>query len=568
MALLWPLAGEELKRLRREALDPVVLSCGLRKARHLRPLRSRHEPSTKDQEETKAVARRVDLLKWHLVTGEDARITKEAKMNRTKIPMNVQPQDRSHSWLHFGDAIRVVLPGLDEDSVDICLCTCVRPGIAPQVGPHEARPTDAAQEEQRLAQDLTAWGRRAIDFVAITGADGSTVDRRSAWTIYRANEMDGFLDAKVHYGQALLLGQPETAEDPQKEVLLSCEAPSRNGGIGAAYQVMGRFCGFGHAAQGRRSWNTIFMLVPVGPLRMGDVVDVAMGVRIVPLSPYSYLHGPRQLQAMYFGLPNRVGRGCVSRALKLADGREELLVHAPGTPQDEEGWWDAEWLLQPLMLPPEPCVVEPRMTEFARWDRLRSAILERLLARQEAKLAQGAIVHGSWVSAQDRILPKKHEPNLLPPTADAPVPLTDQILVGKSFVASTFQSSYGLYLSDEDMQLLVRRFQPESAELFVCDEPVVNVDLFLDAVRGETSIGRSRTLDQLYTLLLKQVPTVGRAVKIGDSQRERLSIFKCAKSLARWENQHSASRLAGFSFISSGLAATVPLHGEKMQTRV
>lgn len=65
--------------------------------------------------------------------------------------------------------------------------------------------------------------------------------------------------------------------------------------------------------------------------------------------------GPRQLQAMYFGMPNRVGRGCVSRALKLADGREELLVHAPGTPQDEEGWWDAEWLLQPLMLPPEPC---------------------------------------------------------------------------------------------------------------------------------------------------------------------------------------------------------------------
>lgn len=292
MALLWPLAGEELKRLRREALEPVVLTGSLRKVRHLRPLRSRHEPSTKDQEEARAVARRVDLLKWHLVTGEDARIATEAKMNRKKIPMNAVPQESWHRDLHFGDAIRVMLPSLDEDSVDICLCTCVRPGVTPQVGPREARPTDAAQEEQRLAQDLTAWGRRAIDFVAITGADcGSTVDRRSAWTIYRANEMDGFLDSKVHYGQPLLFGQPETTEDPQKEVLLSCEPPSRNGGIGAAYQLMGRFCGFGHAAQGRRSWNTFFMLVPVGPLRMGDVVDVAMGVRIVPLSPYSYLHG-------------------------------------------------------------------------------------------------------------------------------------------------------------------------------------------------------------------------------------------------------------------------------------
>lgn len=58
---------------------------------------------------------------------------------------------------------------------------------------------------------------------------------------------------------------------------------------------------------------------------------------------------------MYFGLPNRVGRQCISRAVKLADGREELLVHAPTEPKDEEGCWDAEWMLQPLILPQEPC---------------------------------------------------------------------------------------------------------------------------------------------------------------------------------------------------------------------
>ena len=102
------------------------------------------------------------------------------------------------------------------------------------------------------------------------------------------------------------------------------------------------------------------------------------------------------MQAMYFGLPNRVGRGCVSRALKLADEREELLLHAARWPKrNSEGWWDAEWLLQPLMLPLEPCslahlgsmvnkcqhksmrhgdnpgLVVPKMTDFARWDRLR-----------------------------------------------------------------------------------------------------------------------------------------------------------------------------------------------------
>ena len=99
---------------------------------------------------------------------------------------------------------------------------------------------------------------------------------------------------QVHYGQPLLLGQPEaTAEHPRQEVLLSCEPPSREGGIGAAYQLLGRFVGFGHAALDRKSWNTIFMLVPAGEKQMGDVVDVNLGLRIVPLAPFSYLHGDR-----------------------------------------------------------------------------------------------------------------------------------------------------------------------------------------------------------------------------------------------------------------------------------
>ena len=35
------------------------------------------------------------------------------------------------------------------------------------------------------------------------------------------------------------------------------------------------------------------MLVPAGEKQMGDVVDVNLGLRIVPLAPFSYLHGDR-----------------------------------------------------------------------------------------------------------------------------------------------------------------------------------------------------------------------------------------------------------------------------------
>ncbi|CAL1147182.1 unnamed protein product [Cladocopium goreaui] len=503
MAFLWPISGEELLRLRREALPPVTFDGRVRRVQRLRPVR---QTLSKGQEEAAAVARKLELLRWQLLPGEDVRIAREAKVNRQDIALRADRSDQT--WLSFGDAIRVILPGVAEDARDTCLCTCVRPGMTSQVGPGACLPSDAAFAERRLARDLAAAGRSAAsasaaEFVALTLAPVEDT-RRSAWSVYRAGELDGFQDSKVHYGQPLLLGQPETtAEHPRQEVLLSCEPPSREGGIGAAYQLLGRFVGFGHAALDRKSWNTIFMLVPAGEKQMGDVVDVNLGLWIVPLAPFSYLHGPRLMQAMYFGLPNRVGRGCVSRALKLADGREELVLHAPRAPrrEDQEGWWDAEWTLQPLVLPPEPCVVELHMTDFARWDRLRSSILERLLDRREAF----AFSTLRKVLSKDRILPKKEQLALLPPTAEAATPLSDQIVVGKSFVASTFQCSYGLYISETDLQLLAQRFGSECLESFDSDEAMVNVDLFLDALRGEMSVGRSRTLDQLYTLLLKQV---------------------------------------------------------------
>ena len=319
MAVPWPIAGEELKRIRREALDPIVVtSSGLRKVRQLKPLQKGKTTSRVSQEIVGAKLR--EKISW-------------------------QPEKSSTSSatvLCFGDAIRLMLPPMEEAAFPTALCACARPGVTNEVGAKEAQPADAVYEESRLARDLAAWGRRAKEFVALTAAAvEEDVVRRSAWTIYRANGLDSFpANSQVHYGQHFMLGQP--GESEMSEILLSCEPPSRNGGIGAPYQMLGRLVGFGHAS-GPKAWNTVFMLAPPKPtLNYGDPVDLSSPVWILPLAPYAYLHGTRILQPMYFGLPNRAGRGCVSRSATVADGAEELLVHAAKSGDD------AEWLIQLL----------------------------------------------------------------------------------------------------------------------------------------------------------------------------------------------------------------------------
>ena len=156
----------------------------------------------------------------------------------------------------------------------------------------------------------------------------------------------------MHYGQHLLLGQPL---DDAVEVLLSCEPPSKKGGAGAAYQMLGRFGRFGDSPQGRTSWNTTFMLV-------GGQGEVEGSCRVMPLAPMSYLHGSRLLQPSHFGLPNRV-RGCLGRCAVLADGSEELLLTAA------QGGEDVDWRLEPLQ--PLAVAAGGAWSHFARWDRLR-----------------------------------------------------------------------------------------------------------------------------------------------------------------------------------------------------
>ena len=62
MAFLWPISGEELLRLRREALPPVTLDGGLRRVQRLRPLRGRPAKG-KGEEEAAAVARKLQSLR-------------------------------------------------------------------------------------------------------------------------------------------------------------------------------------------------------------------------------------------------------------------------------------------------------------------------------------------------------------------------------------------------------------------------------------------------------------------------------------------------------------------------
>ena len=207
-------------------------------------------------------------------------------------------------YLSFGDAVRLTLPPLEDGGIAATLCACVRPRVASDVGPREITPTDAEREELRLAEDLAASGRRAKDFVAVTAArvaDPEAVVRRSAWRVFRCNELDGFpASSRVHYGQQLQFGLP-SVDDASAEILLSCEPPSRNGGIGAPYLILGRFVDFGYVCQGRRSWNTAFTLVPEQSCAggYGDPVDLRYGMRIVPIAPFSYLHGPRLMQAPF-----------------------------------------------------------------------------------------------------------------------------------------------------------------------------------------------------------------------------------------------------------------------------
>lgn len=427
-------------------------------------------------------------------------------------PAALEPEPRP-SHLAFGDALRLTLPPLDDDGFAAALCACVRPRAAGDVGPREIAPTDAEREELRLAEDLAASGRRAKDFVAVTAArvpDPDTVACRSAWRVFRCSELDGFpASSRVHYGQHVQFGLP-SVDDVSSEILLSCEPPSRGGGLGAPYLIFGRFVDFGYVCQGRRSWNTAFTLVPEHSSAggYGDPVDLRWGVRIVPIAPFSYLHGPRLMQAVFGGLSNPVGRGCISRSAAVGKDVQELLLHA-SAPEGEPP--DVGWVLERLCLnPAAPRTAAGGDTTFAQWHSLRAVILKRIRRRGEV-LAYSIF---RKILSKDCLVPDGPISTSRLPTADGSATLAERTLVGESSVLTSLRCDYGVQLGVDDMQLITKHFRPPGTES-LWSEPLIDVNALADAIRGETSPGRSRTLQQLYSLLQKQAglkPTDSLAV--------------------------------------------------------
>ncbi|CAE8581935.1 unnamed protein product, partial [Polarella glacialis] len=211
----------------------------------------------------------------------------------------------SVSQLHFGDAVRLLLPALSTSLRPAALCTCVPPAICSGVGARAITGTDAVDEEHRLAAELAGSGRSAAGFVAVTAAvladPSAEVSRRSVWEVYRANPLDAFRDdSVVHYGQHLRLGQRPVVVGAD-EVLLSCEPPSREGANGAPYLVLGRSADYGYPyvhGEGMKGFDATFLFAPVAgsDRKEGDPLDLRQRVRVIPASPYAHLAGPRQLQ--------------------------------------------------------------------------------------------------------------------------------------------------------------------------------------------------------------------------------------------------------------------------------
>ncbi|CAE8596987.1 unnamed protein product, partial [Polarella glacialis] len=117
--------------------------------------------------------------------------------------------------------------------------------------------------------------------------------------------------------------------------------PSREGSNGAPYLVLGRSADYGYPyvhGEGMKGFDATFLFAPVAgsDRKEGDPLDLRQRVRVIPASPYAHLAGPRQLQAVPGVVTNGLGRGCNSRTVKAAQGRE-LLLEAALAKQDL-GW--------------------------------------------------------------------------------------------------------------------------------------------------------------------------------------------------------------------------------------
>lgn len=449
-------------------------------------------------------------------------------------------------------------------------CVRLRAAAAP-VALSALPPGRCAAAEEALAAELRGSGRdpSSGDFVAVTAAPlGEAVSRRAAWEVYRVDPLDGFADDVVHYGQLLRFGQRPTG-GASDEVLLSCEPPSRHGGAGSSYIVLGRPARFGHPEErvgesdGRKkAFDAAFRLMPDMAPGAADAhcvegapVDLRLPAMLVPVGPYSHVHGARFVRvcandgARIAGDPRASG----DRTFVVEGGRE-MQLEAAAMPLIGSGQLPAAWLLERLHLPKEnvaacewrrhaahtglprallgralpdpPASVRAGVsssasaqeTPFARWEHIRSAVLRRVRARGGMGFAN--LRKQLTANRQVAILPVDLEKVLDDPHPGARPVTEERCLVPLDEVAATLRRDFGLHFRDDDVELVEQAFAFDASAPLTGDweatallngharkgggRRLIDADLLVDAILGEGSPGRFRIFGRLYARLQQE----------------------------------------------------------------
>lgn len=132
-------------------------------------------------------------------------------------------------------------------------------------------------------------------------------------------------------------------------------------------------------------------------------------------------------------------------------------------------------------------------TAFARWGHLRAALLPRLRARGPLGLA---VLRKTLVARAEPIIqPDLLDEVIVDPAFDEPLRPLERCAVALADVAAVCRVAYGLIVGDADLGLIGRAFA------FVPSDDIgrgVDVDAFVDALRGEITPGRMLSLARLY----------------------------------------------------------------------
>ncbi|CAK0881177.1 unnamed protein product [Prorocentrum cordatum] len=453
--------------------------------------------------------------------GADLLRHSERPLAAARCPAAAAAAEGPGAELRFGDSVRLLFASAEGQEAALA----------------SAPPGASAQAEARLAEELSSSGRAAAGFAAATavplrGRPAGVLGVRFAWQVYRAEPLDGFPDdGVVRYGQLLRLGQ-RPSFDGGDELLLSCEPPGRGGGSGAAYLVLGRYASALHPdpREEQKAWNTSFRLLPHAPHEapeelLGAPVDLRRHVVVSPASPPTLMHGLRALRPASSNTGGTVSLGAAgggrewllegggldapgvlverlaldAAALEACDRHREC-AHA-GTPRALLGRALEAPLADAQRARSTPAALAGPDTRFARWERLRRTILSRVRARGPMALAvfRKAVGTNQPVAIEHAELGEVVDV----PGADEAPKLDERARVPLEALLHSLSLDCGVRLQAEQADLIAETFavQHGGHERPATADRLVDVDLFVDAVRGHPSPFRTRLLGRLYTQL-------------------------------------------------------------------